>query len=287
VAARDSTITRGSELYRVNEQPVIALIGTIPMYRDLRTGDTGVDVEQLETNLAELGYDGFTVDDDYTWRTAEAVEEWQEDVGAAETGTVAASGVVFIPAAGRIDSIHAEAGSTVGPGTKVLDLTGSEQIASLEVDVEYRDLAVVGTAVVVRLPGGAEVPGTVTAADVVEADPEDGSGGGGGGGGGDDGDGGADDAVAEVEVTLSEPVEEALLGAPVEVVVNVDERADVLVVPVNALLALAEGGYGLEVVAEDGSTSIVPVEAGLFADGMVEVSGEGLDEGTVVGVAGR
>jgi peptidoglycan hydrolase-like protein with peptidoglycan-binding domain len=284
VATRDSAIARGSELYRLNEQPVVALLGAIPMYRDLRAGDTGIDVEQLETNLAELGYDGFTVDDEYTWNTADAVEEWQEDVGASETGTVAAADVVFIPAGGRTDSVHADAGSTVSPGSAVLDVTGSDQVVSLEVDVVDRDLVAVGTGVTVGLPGGAEVPGIVTAADIIEAEPE---GSGGGGPGGDDDDAGADDAVTQVEVTLSEPVEDALLGAPVDVVVNVDERADVLVVPVNALVALAEGGYGLEVVADDGSTSIVPIEAGLFADGTVEVSGEGIDEGTVVGVAGR
>jgi hypothetical protein len=58
-------------------------------------------------------------------------------------------------------------------------------------------------------------------------------------------------------------------------------------VPVTALLALAEGGYGLEVVAEDGTTSTVPVDTGLFAEGKVEVSSPEIEEGTVVGVAGR
>jgi hypothetical protein len=40
---------------------------------------------------------------------------------------------------------------------------------------------------------------------------------------------------------------------------EVDERVDVLMVPVNALLALTEGGHGVEVVASDGTTSNVPV----------------------------
>ena len=56
-----------------------------------------------------------------------------------------------------------------------------------------------------------------------------------------------------------------------------------LTVPVAALLALAEGGYGVEVV--DGSTShYVAVETGLFAGGRVEVSGDGLAEGMTVGM---
>lgn len=282
VAAQESQITRGSELYRLNEKPVMALIGAIPMYRDLAEGDVGADVEQLEANLTALGYDGFDVDDEFTSYTAAAVEEWQEDLGVDETGVVAVSDVVFMPAGGRVDTVHAAIGDAVSPGADVLDITGSEQVAALEVEVADRDLVAVGTAVTVRLPGGTEAAGTVTAAAVVEASSDDD-----GGTGGDDDSAGSEDAVTEVEVTLTEPVDEALLGSPVDVVVAVNERADVLVVPVTALLALAEGGFGLEVVADDGTTSIVAVEAGLFADGQVEVGGEGIDEGTVVGVAGR
>ena len=61
------------------------------------------------------------------------------------------------------------------------------------------------------------------------------------------------------------------------------QAEDVLTVPVGALLALAEGGYGLEII--EGSTSrIIAVQTGLFADGQVEVTGQGLDEGTTVGM---
>jgi hypothetical protein len=71
------------------------------------------------------------------------------------------------------------------------------------------------------------------------------------------------------------------------VVVNGDQRADVLAVPVTALLALSEGGFGVEVIKPDGTTSIVAVDTGMFADGQVEINGEGIGEGTVVGAAGR
>jgi hypothetical protein len=58
---------------------------------------------------------------------------------------------------------------------------------------------------------------------------------------------------------------------------------NVLTVPVAALLALAEGGYGVQIV-EGGTTKIVGVKTGLFAGGQVEVSGDGLAEGQVVGM---
>jgi multidrug efflux system membrane fusion protein len=61
------------------------------------------------------------------------------------------------------------------------------------------------------------------------------------------------------------------------------ERPDVLAVPVPALLALAEGGYGVQVVEGD-TTRTVAVETGLFADGKVEITGNGLQAGLKVAV---
>ncbi|TDD72653.1 efflux RND transporter periplasmic adaptor subunit [Jiangella aurantiaca] len=284
LAAQESAVSRGTELYRLDEQPVIAVIGSVPMYRELSPGTEGADVEMLEQNLAELGYDGFDVDDEYTWNTAQAVREWQDDIGAEKTGTVGPADVVVVPQAGRVDGIKVALGDTVTPDTEVLGITAADQIVSLEVDVADRGLVDVGTGVSVRLPGGQEAAGTVTSSTVVEDTSGEGDG---GGGGGDDEDPGADDTITEVEVTLTDPVDEALIGAPVDVVVNVETREDVLVVPVNALLALAGGGFGLEVVRADGTTDIVPVETGMFANGKVEVSGADIAEGTVVGAAGR
>lgn len=281
---QNERVKRGTELYRLDETPVVALIGRLPMYRDLASGAEGADVKQLEQNLAKLGYEGFTVDDEFTWYTAAAVKEWQEDLGIDETGAVGEPDVVFVPRSGQVDGVQAALGDEITPGTEVVGVSSSDQIVSLEVDVADRDLVDVDTEVAVRLPGGEEVIGTVTGASVVE----DTSGGDdGGGGGGDEEDPGADDTITQVEVTLENKVDEALQGSPADVVVDVESREGVLVVPVTALLALAEGGFGLEVVNKDGTTTIVAVAAGLFADGMVEVAGDGIAKGTVVGVAGR
>jgi peptidoglycan hydrolase-like protein with peptidoglycan-binding domain len=273
-----ATVGRGDQLYRVNEQPVILLLGKIPMYRVLAPGDTGPDVRQLEANLAKLGYGGFTVDDQYTWSTAAAVRDWQADIGAQVTGLVSQGSVVFLPGRGRVESLRVDVGDPVSPGTEVLDITGTEQVVSLEVDVDDRDLLEVEPRVTLVLPDDTEVAGTVTSVNVVQAEPSPGLA---------EGATPAPDPVAEVEVTLTEAAPEEFIGAPVEVIVGVDKRRGVLSVPINALLALAEGGFGLEVVGDDGSTEIVAVETGLFAEGRVEVSGRGISEGTIVGVAER
>ncbi len=279
LVGQGETIERGDELYRVNERPVTLLYGAVPMYRDLAPGDSGVDVRQLERNLVKLGYDGFTVDSAYTASTAEAVRAWQADSGAGRTGTVARRDVVFVPAGGRVDALQVSAGDVLKPGAPVLDIASTDQIVSLEADLDDRGRFDIDAKVTVVLPGGDEVPGTVSAMRVVRiasADSSEGL-----------GDGTTDsESIVQVEVALDEAPDE-LVGTPVEVVVAIEERADVLLVPVNALLALAEGGYGLEVVRDDGTTKVVRVDTGLFADGKVEVRGAGIAEGTVVGVAGR
>ncbi|WP_129667670.1 efflux RND transporter periplasmic adaptor subunit [Phytoactinopolyspora endophytica] len=280
IADQGTQIERGDELFRLNEQPATALFGGIPMYRDLQQGSAGVDVEQLINNLTELGYADCEAEDEFTWCVDVAVRDWQEEIGMDETGVVAQTDVVFVPSGNRVDTLHTNVGGVLAQGSPVLDVTGSEQMVSLDVDVTERDLLAVDTEVTVELPGGDEVAGTVTAANVVPAGSGDGSDGG-------SDDSGEDDAIAEVEVTLGDEVDDSLLGGPADVVIEVDQREDVLTVPVNALLALAEGGHGVEVVADDGRTTLVPVETGLFADGRVEVSGDGIDEGTVVGVAAR
>jgi peptidoglycan hydrolase-like protein with peptidoglycan-binding domain len=273
------TVERGDELYRVDERPVILLYGAVPMYRDLAPGVSGIDVRQLETNLTKLGYEGFRVDGAYTASTAAAVRAWQSDTGAERKGTVARRDVVFLPAGGRVDALNVTVGDVVRPGAPLLDITGNDQVVNFQAGLDDRDRFDIDTKVTVVLPGGEEIAGTVSAMRVVKG-ASGGSGDGLGGGATDS------DAIVPVEVALARAPDE-LVGTPVEVIVATDERADVLLVPVSALLALAEGGYGLEIVRGDGTTKIVRVDTGLFADGKVEVRGAGIAAGTVVGIAGR
>jgi multidrug efflux pump subunit AcrA (membrane-fusion protein) len=69
----------------------------------------------------------------------------------------------------------------------------------------------------------------------------------------------------------------------VTVRVTTSAATGVVAVPVDALLALAEGGYAVERVAGDGTTTLVGVEVGAFADGWVEVTGD-IAEGDTVEV---
>ena len=60
----------------VSGRPVHVLQGELPMYRDLRPGDTGADVAQLEEALARLGFKPGKVDGTYDAATEAAVDAW-------------------------------------------------------------------------------------------------------------------------------------------------------------------------------------------------------------------
>lgn len=267
------TVKRGESLYEVDDVPVSLMYGSLPAYRELRTGVEGADVKQLETNLAAMGYVGFDVDEEFTSNTAAAVKRWQEDRDLEETGVVALGSVVFAPAKVRIASLTAEEGSATAPGQEVLSFTGTSKAVTVEIDTEDQRLAKKGRKVTVELPNGETVTGVISDVSTVVKPAEDPS----------------QDDETKVEVTVDIPGKKAQkLSAPfamaaVNVTFTIDLRENVLTVPVAALLALQEGGFGLEVV-KDGTSSYVPVDTGLFADGKVEVSGKGISPGTVVGM---
>ncbi|WP_214403543.1 peptidoglycan-binding protein [Pseudonocardia lacus] len=275
VAAAGAVVHRGEALFAVDTEPVVLLHGAMPAYRELRSGVEGADVAQLEENLAALGHTGFTVDDEYTSATAEAVREWQEDLGLDETGRVQPGQVVFAPADVRVSEVSALVGDQVGGGP-VLSVTGTARQVDMDVEVPDREIVAPGTAVQVELPGGTVVPGTIReVGTAAEQPPDDGQ------------PGPAAPATVPVVVDVADPAATAAFDqAPVTVTVTASSAPDVLAVPVAALLALAEGGYGLEVV-EGGTGRVVAVETGVFSGGQVEVSGGGIVEGATVGVPAR
>ncbi len=263
-----SVVERGQAVYRVDDLPVVLLYGPLPTYRPLAVDTEGADVRQFEKNLAALGYGGFTVDEEYTSATAEAVVEWQEDLGLAETGTVELGRVVYATGALRVDAHDTTVGDAAGAA--LLTCTSTTRVITVSLDVADRRLAVGGAPVSVTLPDGTKATGKIAGAETVveeAADPQ-----------------GEPTTSVEVTVTVDDPaVLDGLDAASIRVDFTASQRADVLTVPVAALLALTEGGYGVEVV-KGRSTSIVAVETGLFAAGRVEVSGEGLTEGMTVGM---
>src|SRR5262249_48639599 len=51
IAPVGSTVKRGGTLFKVDEQPIVALYGSVQLYRSLSVGEKGTDVRQLKQNL--------------------------------------------------------------------------------------------------------------------------------------------------------------------------------------------------------------------------------------------
>ncbi len=295
LAAKGEVVDRGQVLYEVDGKPVRLLFGERPAWRALGEGvPDGPDVRQLEENLVALGHATgrtLTVDDTWTAATTEAVKRWQKAIGAEQTGAVQLGQVVFLPTAVRVSDHSQPVGGGAQPGAVVLKVTPARRVVTVNLDARRQGLAKVGQAVEVQLPGGRRVAGRVAdVAKVAESSGDNsnngssGDGNGGGNGGGKPGNGDSDPTV-KVTITLDDDpnATDGLDQAPVKVRFDGQRAEGVLAVPVNALLALSEGGYGVEVV-DGGGRRLVPVEIGLFARGMVQVSGSGLAEGMRVTV---
>ncbi len=350
-------IDQGDVVFEIDGQPVVALYGDTPAYRtmaDLSDDMTGTDVAQLETALAALGFTGFTADDEYTGATENAVEDFQESIGAVADGIVNLGEVVFIPgpsivtgvtavgaqvgasqaavvlateplsagpdvaqleaalvalgygdgltaddtftletrdavlawqadigadtdgivnlgevyfAAGalRVNDQLTSVGATVGTGSPILGTTAAEIVVKVDLPADDQDLLSAGDGVVVVLPDNSEVAATVDSVATVATFDQQGN------------------AVFEVVISLDDPSAAAGLDeAPVDVEVVSDSVSSVLAVPVSALVALSEGGYVVEVQQDDGTTVLVSIEPGFYADGLVEVTETELAPGMLV-----
>jgi peptidoglycan hydrolase-like protein with peptidoglycan-binding domain len=264
-------VSRGQALYRVDGKPVPLLYGRLPAWRELSVGvGDGPDVRQLERNLVALGYDpdrAITVDDHFTWATRAAVRRWQEVLGLEETGTVRPGDAVWQPGPVRVAERKAAVGDPARPGSPVLEVTDTTRRVTIDLDASRQPYVKAGDRVDLELPGGRTTTGRVRWVGKVATAPAG------------DGTEGDSDPTVELVVALDEPKATGRLGqAPVDASITTSVRRGVLTVPINALLALAEGGYAVE-VERDGRRTLVGVETGLFADGRVEVSGGGLRAG--------
>lgn len=265
-------IKRGQVLYELDGKVKPRLLyGDRPLWRALRAGmSNGADVRQLEANLKALGDapKGMKVDGHWDAKTTTAVKRWQKATGRTQDGTLDGSDLAFLPGPIRVQAQRAEVGQAVGPGAPVLGATTATRVVTLALSASRQDLVQPGQAVSVELPDGSMVDGTVRSIGRVATAAQDGS--------------------TTVPVTIDlDPTAKLpdLDAAPVTVHVVTERHDDVLAVPVNALVALLEGGYAVEKVDASGAHQYLRVETGLFQDGFVEVSGTGLAAGDTVVVS--
>jgi hypothetical protein len=258
----------GDVFYRVDEDPVLLLCGTVPAYRDLDTGDEGKDVRQLNRNLHELGYD-VPHDNEFTWKTEKALEELQRDKGFDVTGALEVDDAVFLPASVRIAKVTGELGGSARPGRQVAQATSDTLEVRVALGASQQGEVKVGDRAQITLPGNTAVKGKVDRLGRVAQTA------------GEDDDAGA--ATISAYISLDKPKKASGLDrAPVQVDITTKGVESALSVPVTALVGKS-GGFAVEVVRDGGRRELAAVELGLFdtANGRVEVEGD-LGEGDQV-----
>jgi peptidoglycan hydrolase-like protein with peptidoglycan-binding domain len=280
-------VTAGQRLYETNGRDRTSLMyGTRPAWRALGPGvSDGADVLQLEQNLKRLGFThtSDTIDRHWDGATTAAVKRWQRHAGLPIDGKLDLGEVVFLPEAIRVTATPAALGSMVGQGGPVLSATSGRRVVSLKLDAADRATVAVGKAVQVQLPDGTSAPGRIaTIARIAETETDQ---------------RGQTTTTIAVSIALDTPTAAGDLDQASVKVTNIrSSRENVLVVPVNALVALREGGYAVEVV-DSGSTAVakpsaspaqgtpthlVRVVPGLFDSGNVEITATGIQPGDLV-----
>jgi hypothetical protein len=230
----------------------------------------GRDVAELNENL---GLSGNT----FTSATESAIRAFQRERATPETGVLLLGSVVFKPGPVRVASITPTLGQAVQPGP-VLSVSTTRHAVAIKLDAAQQAQVKVGDPVTITLPDNSTTPGRVVSVGKVASSS--------GSGGSDSGSG---TPTIEVSVRLlHQAAAGQLVQAPVSVSITTASVRNALVVPVNALLALAGGGYAVEVVDRAGIHHLVAVSLGLFDDaaGLVQVMGAGVKAGQHVVVPG-
>ncbi len=265
----------------------VAMYGEHPAWRSFETGmSAGDDIYQLEQNLVSLGYDkdkSILIDREFDENTHKAVEAMQSLMGVSVTGKLSFKDILFIPGPSVVQysSSHTELGAMIVttnpvlgliPIEKVIEKSGEPEVTkSLQkvnssIEVANQDLVGVGLSVSIELPDENIIAGTISDIGEIAVIPL----------------GNQGEPYLEIVIAIDE-VESfpEWTGATVTVSVTKKLASDVLAAPVTSLLAVLGGGYAIEII-ENGLTKLVPVSVGLYADGYVEIDGDGIKEGTEV-----
>jgi peptidoglycan hydrolase-like protein with peptidoglycan-binding domain len=259
--AAGEVFSRGEVLYRVSNEPVVLLYGDTPIYRALYEGDSGPDVRELNRNLIALGYATRSELDPasvyFSAETAYAVERLQDRLGEGETGSLSEGQAVFLPGQVRISAVSATLGTNAGPGAPIAQTTSTRRQVVVDLDASQQTEVKVGDTAQITLPDNATTTGVASGIGTVASS-------------------GSSGATLPLYITLDHPRAAGTLDqAPVQVQITTAAVKNVLIVPVDALLAFSGGGYAVETVNARGVHRLVAVTLGTFddANGTVQVTG--------------
>ena len=299
--AAGRTISNGKRLAVIDGEPMFALTGRVPAWRDITPGESGPDVAELQKALAALGYydDGDTPGY-FGTATQDAVAAFYEHFGYTPptSGGMPLTDVIFLPALpAKVIAVNGTKGQQ--PGQPFLELAARGSLAlagelppayagqvkaGLKVKIydEVTGIHATGTVSDVGTPTAitpvgaiVNVGGGAAAASAAQSAASSGSGSTGSSGSGSSGGaaGGGAAPFIPLAVTPSKPLPAALNGENVLVTVETGRtEGPVLTVPVAAVVTTGSGTSYVTVTGAGGKQAQVAVTPGISENGYVQVT---------------
>ncbi|MDR0433051.1 MAG: hypothetical protein LBH48_07070, partial [Bifidobacteriaceae bacterium] len=246
----EDVISAGETLYRLDDKPVILLPGRLPAWRDMTPGmDDGRDITQLKRALAKLGFadsDELGTSREWTWSLSRAVSELRDAAGYDKGYSLPRSWFQFGPSRLRVDALLATKGQQVEPGAELLSTTGTTPQVTCQIATSQRAYATEGGAADLTFSDGTEASGAIVEVSAKSASgPEE-----------------SDYLAVIIEVT-GDALTHQQTGTEARVQLTDTVALGVLAVPVTALVALTDGGYG--VMKAGDSPTYTRVQTGRFS----------------------
>jgi peptidoglycan hydrolase-like protein with peptidoglycan-binding domain len=301
--AAGATISNGEKLAEIDGEPLFALAGHVPAWRDITPGESGPDVAELQRALASLGYyQGGDTPGFFGTATQDAVSLYYGHLGYTPpaTGGVPMTDVIFLPSLpAKVIAVNGAKGQQPGqpflelaargslaltgelppayaaqvrPGLKVKifdEVTGIHAAGTVTDLGTATTLAPAGT--IVNVGGGSGAVGSAGSTGSGSA----GSASAGTAGSGNSGSGTNPGATAFVPLTVhpSKALPAVLNGENVLVTVETGQtEGPVLTVPVAAIVTTASGTSYVTVAGAHGKRTQVPVTPGISENGYVQVT---------------
>jgi hypothetical protein len=307
--AAGQTISNGEKLAEIDGEPLFALAGRVPAWRDITPGESGPDVAELQKALASLGYyTGGDTPGFFGTPTQDAVSLYYEHLGytAPATGGVPVTDVIFLPSLpAKVILLNGAKGQQ--PGQPFLELAARGSLAltgelppayaaqvkaGLKVKIfdEVTGINAAGavtglgtattlapTGTIVNVGGGSGAVGSAGATGAGSTGSGSTGAAGSAGSAGSSNSGGATNPGAPPFIPLtvqpSKPLPAALNGENVLVTVATGRtEGPVLTVPVAAIVTTGSGTSYVTVAGAGGKQTQVAVTPGISENGYVQVT---------------
>ncbi len=286
--AAKQRLANGARILEVSDRPVFVLEGIFPLWRDIKTGDRGRDVKELQVALTNAGFPTGTTNGLFDYNTQVAVQRWYRTAGyeptvAAQADPLQPAGIAIprselefvaqLPA--RVLTVATKVGDLVAPAsggaapasgdpasapaiaaastTLVTLAAGGPRIAFVIADTDRALVHAGSTATILNEQSNATVTATVTAVASTGVKAPDGT------------------TTYPVTLAPNKPIPADFVGNVRVTVVGAATTGKVLSVPIAAVQS-ARDGSTFVAKATNSTPVTVAVVVGVSADGAVEVT---------------